>query len=458
MKRMLRTAATLLAVLLPTAAPAAWTVSETTLDNGLKVIVREDHRAPVVVSQVWYRVGSSYEQHGVTGISHVLEHMMFKGTKQHGPGEFSEIISRNGGRQNAFTGRDYTTYFEQLSADRLGIALELEADRMHNLLLDPEQFDRERQVVMEERRLRTVDKPVPTMIERFHAVAYPVSPYGHPVIGWVDDLKALNLDDLEAWYRTYYVPSNATLVVCGDVDPERVFSLARKYFGPIPAGEVPPSRGGSGLTAPGERRITVNDRRADVPFVVMGYGVPSGATAVSPDDVYALMVLATVLDGGQGARLAQSLVRDQGVAASAGAGYDPVSRLDDQFTLQATPAPGHDPAELERALRGEVARLQDATVSHDELQRAKNQLLADHLFGLDSTFYQAMQIGMLETTGIGWKTLRDYEPGVRGVTPGDIQRVARQYLTDARLTVGVLRPQPDANTTHTGTAGHGEGS
>jgi zinc protease len=370
--------------------------------------------------------------------------MMFKGTKKHPAGEFSEIIARQGGRQNAFTARDYTTYFEQLASDRLEIALKLEADRMHNLKLDPGEFRKERDVVVEERRLRVADQPDGRFSERYNTLVYPASPYGHPIIGWPEDLKALQLSDIQDWYRRWYAPGNATLVVVGDVKPGEVFDLAEKYFGPIPQEAVPKSRQGDRLEAPGERRIDVTDPDVDVPELVMAYNVPSAATIDDRSDAYALMVLANVLDGGAGARLAEQVVRGTGLAASAGASYDAVARLDSSFQLHATPSPGGNPAALEKALRGQIQRLRDKPVSDDELARAKSQLLADHLFQLDSVFYQAMQIGMLETTGIGWRELEHFQDGVNAVSASDIQDAARRYLTSQRLTVAVLRPQQKA--------------
>lgn len=431
----------LLAVLVPVHA-AEWDVSEQTLDNGLHVIVRVDDRAPVAVSQLWYGVGSSYEHRGITGISHVLEHMMFKGTETLGPNEFSQIISEAGGRHNAFTGRDYTAYFEQLAADRLEIAFRLEADRMVNLRLDPDEFRKEVQVVLEERRLRTEDDPISLMGERFNAVAHPAGPYGQPIIGWPQDLRSLTVDDLRRWYERWYVPGNATLVVVGDVEPARVFELAERHFGDIPPATATPPDGLNSLDAPGERRITVRDERADVPHLFMGWEVPSAATVERREDVYALMVLGAILDGGDGARLNQRLIRDERIAASASAGYSPTSRLDTMLNVSAAPATDSDLERLEDAVREEITRLRRELVSAQELERATNQLLADELFGLDSTFYQAMQIGMLETIGLGWEALRDLEPGVRAVTAEDVRDVARRYLVPARLTVGRLLPGP----------------
>ena len=414
-------------------------VREYTLDNGMQVLVREDRRAPVVVSQVWYRVGSSYETRGQTGISHLLEHMMFKGTEAVPEGEFSDIIAREGGRLNAFTGRDFTAYFEVLAADRLSIALELEADRMVNLLLRPEAVTTEREVVLEERRLRTDDRPEGRFAERFAAIAHAGSGYAHPIIGWADDIRATGTEELEAWYEHWYTPSNATLVVAGDVDPDEVHELAQNYFGGIAPRAVPPVHDPVAIAPPGERRLDYADPQARITQLRMGYTVPSYATAENPGDPYALLMLSTVLDGGEGARLPEGLVRGNGVAAAAGAGYNPMTRLDAEFSLYGVPS-GDDVESVEAALREQVARLQEERVSEEELERARSQVLADHLFELDSVFYQAMQLGMLETTGAGWETLGAFEEQIRAVTAEDIQAAARRYLRPEQLTIGVLRP------------------
>ncbi|HET8700945.1 MAG TPA: pitrilysin family protein [Nitrococcus sp.] len=455
---MIRTATVVLAAVLslcsavlargaePTGHTVRWPVSEYKLANGMHIIVREDHRAPVAVSQVWYRVGSSYEQSGFTGISHLLEHMMFKGTTKHPPGEFSRIIARNGGRQNAFTGRDYTSYFQQLAADRLGIAFRLEADRMQHLTLAAQELAKERQVVLEERRMRITDQPRSLFGEHFDTIAFPASPYARPVIGWQEDIEKLSVEDLRSWYAKWYAPGNALLVVVGDVQPKRVFDLARETFGKVPARSTPQPRGDDYLQAPGERRLVMRSKDVKVPYVLLGYQVPSMATARQRDEIYALMVLASILDGGKGARLSQELVRDQGIAASAGAGYSGLERLDTLFLLDAVPTGGHGATPLIKALREQVQQLQSKPVEAEALERAKNLLLADHLYQLDSMFYQAMQIGMLETIGLDWHILQAYPAKIRAVSAASVQEVARKYLTPNRLTVGILLPQAQ----HTG--------
>ncbi len=423
----------------PALAQERGSVTEFTLDNGMQVLVRQDHRAPVVVSQVWYRVGSSYESRGETGLSHLFEHMMFKGTERYPEGRFSEIISREGGRENAFTGRDFSAYFEIMAADRLPVALELEADRMANLQISDEALATERQVVLEERRLRTEDRPEGRFGERYAAIAHPGTGYAHPIIGWADDVAALEKSDLEGWYQQWYTPSNATLVVAGDVDPQAVHELAREYFGPIPGRPVPSVSDPDNLDPPGERRLIYRDDQTRVAQLRMGYEVPSLATAEHARDPYALMMLASVLDGGEGARLAENLVRGSGVAAAAGAGYNGMTRLDTEFSLFGVPADG-DIEAVENGLREAVAQLRREPVSPEELERARSQLLADHLFELDSVFYQAMQVGMLETTGAGWETLAAFEDNIRSLTAEDLQAAAQRYLQPERLTVGIMQP------------------
>ncbi len=432
----------ILAAALAAAQPAAAVtdVHEFRLANGMKVIVKQDKRAPVVVSQVWYKVGSSYEHGGITGVSHTLEHMMFKGTKRHPAGEFSRIIAANGGRENAFTARDYTAYFQQLHRDRLPIALELEADRMRNLTLPPEEFAKEVRVVMEERRLRTEDDPQSLTYEQFNATAFLVSPNRQPIIGWMNDLEHLTVDDMRAWYRTWYAPNNATLVVVGDVDPQRVLALARQHFGPLAPSSPSVTRPRSEPAQRGTRRIVVR-APAQLPFLVMGYKTPALTNADPAWEPYALEVLAGVLDGGASARLSRNLVRGSQIASSAGAGYSLLTRLPDLFTFSAVPAAGQDVGALEQALRGEIERVRAEPVTEQELERVKTSVVAADVYQRDSLFYQAMKIGIAETVGVGRKVVDEYVERIRAVTAEQVQAVARKYLVDERLTVAVLEPQ-----------------
>jgi zinc protease len=432
---------TLFATFLLAALPAMAQVSEYKLSNGMKVIVKEDHRAPVVVSQVWYRVGSSYEPDGITGISHALEHMMFKGTEQYGPGEFSRIVSALGGSENAFTSRDYTAYFETLAVEHLERALELEADRMRNLLLDPAEFDKEIEVVKEERRLRTEDKPSGKLYEQFHAVAWRASPYSNPVIGWMNDLDNMTMQDLAEWYRLWYAPNNATLVVAGDVQPEEVLALAERYFGPIKPSEPAPMKPAAEPKQVGETRVEVR-APARQPYVLMGYKTPIVGSSEEPWEPYALYVLSSVLDGGDSARLSRQLVRGTGIAASAGADYDSYSRLPGMFLLDGTPTEGHTAAELEQALRREVATLREQLIDEEELKRVVTQAVASKVYQADSLFYQAMEIGMLDAIGLDWRLTESEIDALKAVTPEQVRAVAQRYLVDDNLTVATLKPLP----------------
>ncbi len=420
-------------------------VSEYHLDNGMRIIVKPDHRAPVVVSQVWYKVGASYENDGLTGISHVLEHMMFEGTPRHPGGAFSRIIARNGGQENAFTGRDYTAYFQTLAKAKLEVSLALESDRMHNLALPPKAFRKELQVVMEERRMRIEDKPRALTREALYATAFMNNPYHHPIIGWHTDLENMTDADVRHWYQRWYAPNNATLVVVGDVDPAVVYRLAKHYFGPIPAARISAPKPRRETAQSGLRRVTVR-APAQLPYLLMGYKVPVLKT-VAQDHAqawtpYALSVLGGILDGGDSARFARDLVRGRQVAAQADTDYDLYALHNDLFVIDATPAQGHSVAAVERAIRGEIHRLKTQLVSKAELERVKAQVVAGNVYQRDSMFYQGMQIGLLETVGLSWRRMDEYVKHVEAVTPEQIRVVARTYLKDDGLTLAILKPLP----------------
>lgn len=444
------------------APPSASEVSESgvysfMLDNGMKILVQPDHRSPVVVSQVWYKVGGSYEYAGVTGVSHALEHMMFKGTKRLKPGEFSEIIAANGGSENAFTGKDYTAYFQRIASDRLELCLENEADRMRNLQLNDEEFKKEIEVIKEERRSRTDDSPTSFTYERFNAAAFINSSYQQPIIGWMEDLDSMQLKDLSAWYKTWYAPNNATLVVAGDIDPQQVFQMAKKYFGPLKPSHIESVKPRREVAQKGERRITVKVP-AKVPYLLMGYKVPVLKTAKEEWEVYALEVLAGVLDGGNSSRLSQQLVRRDEIASSVGAGYDMYARQQTLFLFNGVPRDGHSTVELEKAIKKQIERIQKKAPSEQELSRVKAQVMASSVYEKDSVFYQAMQMGTLETVGLSWQKKDDYLKKVQQVSAEQVQAVARKYLVDDSLTVAILDPQPvdpAAHRKHTTGGRHG---
>jgi zinc protease len=422
-----------------TIAPSIETIESTVLDNGLRVFVKPDSRAPIAVSQIWYRVGSSYEQRGVTGISHLLEHMMFKGTPRYPEGVFSEIVSRQGSRENAFTGRDFTAYFEILAADRLPVAFELEADRMANLDIRAEALQTERQVVLEERRLRTDDRPEGRFLERYGAVAEAGTAYAHPVIGWADDINAIDEHDLKHWYRQWYTPANANLVVTGAVDPSEVFELAEAHFGILQGPQAAQPCDPRALTPPGERRLVYRDAQSQLTHLRIGYRVPSFATAETEEDAYALMMLAVILDGGEGGRLTDALVRGSGQATIVSSAYNGMTRLDAEFTCHAV-CPNNQTETLEQSLKSQIARLSGEPISESELRRARSQLIADHFLNADDIFNQAMQIGQLEAIGAGWETFSKLEHKVQSISQAQLQAVAGRYLKAENSVVGILSP------------------
>ena len=426
-------------------------VHEKAFDNGMKVIVKQDHRAPVVISQIWYRVGSAQEHSGITGVSHVLEHMMFKGTKKYPSGAFSSMLAEIGARDNAFTGRDYTAYFQIMEKSKLEVGFELESERMLNLILSEQEFASELEVVKEERRLRISDDPNALVHEQLYAAAFINSPYHHPIIGWMNDLDNLSVDDLKTWYRRWYVPGNAVLVIAGDVQPDAVFELAGKYFSGLEGRSVQAGKPRVEQPQTGIRRVTVQ-AVAKLPYLMLGYKVPSLATAAHDWEPYALAVLAGVLDGGHSARLSKRLVREQELVASAGAGYNMYTRYPTLFLFEATPAQTHSITEVHQALLAEIKNTQEVLVEESELARVKAQTIADEIYQQDSVFRQAMVIGSLEITGLGWERMDEYSARINAVTAAQVQQVAKKYLVGQGLTIANLEPlvnEPPAPTTST---------
>ena len=431
------------ALLLALAAPAAALANpfEHQLNNGLRVIVKEDHRAPTVAHMVWYRAGSMDETNGTTGVAHLLEHMMFKGTPSIGAGEFSRLVAAAGGRDNAFTSKDYTAYFQQMPKQKLEQMMQLEADRMRHLNLDPKEFAQEIKVVMEERRLRTDDQPQSMLLEQLNAIALQAHPYRVPVIGWMNDLENMTVQDARDWYERWYVPNNAYVVIVGDVDHEQVFKLAEQYYGALTPRALPARKPQVEPLQTGIRRLTVK-APADTPVVLMTYKVPVIRDVEHDTDPYALEMLSAILDGHDAARFSKHLIREQRLAASAGVGYDSTSRGPGRFYLQASPSKGKKPTELEAGLRAEIARVASGGVTQDELARAKAQLMAGQIYKLDSMFAQAMEIGQLESAGIPYRQDKRMIEKLQAVTAEQIKEVAKKYFSDEQLTVAELDPQP----------------
>lgn len=424
----------IIAILLLAAAPLYADVKEYTLDNGLKVLISEDHKVPLATFEIWYRVGSRDEQSGKTGLSHFLEHMMFKGTPKYGSKVFSKIIQRNGGVDNAMTTKDYTMYFQTMASDRIGISIDLESDRMTNLIMDPKETVSERSVVMEERRMRYDDDPQNSLFENFVATALMTHPYRRPVIGWMSDIASLTRDELYRHYKKFYAPDNAFIVIVGDVNPEEVMKKIKAAFGDMKRSDlqnVPVTREPE---QKGEKRVYLR-KEAELPYVLAGYHTPS----FPHEDSAALEVLSTILSGGKSARLYRSLIYEKKLALNAGADYSGMYLDPFLFFLWGSPAPGKDIAELEKTLFGEIEAIKNAPPTEREVQKAKNQIEAAFIFGQDSLYMQAMKIGMFEILG-SWKLMDEYLEGIRKVTPEEVQRVARKYLTEGNRTLGILIP------------------
>jgi len=422
-------------------------VHEYQLRNGLRVLVKEDHRAPIIVSQIWYKVGSAYEPAGITGISHALEHMMFKGTKKHGPGEFSRIVAANGGQENAMTSKDFTCYFQKFGKDKLALSFELEADRMQNLLLLPEEFAKEINVVKEERRMRVEAKPQMVTYERFNAMAHLSHPYHHMTIGWMNDLDHMTIADLKDWYHKWYTPNNAIVIVVGDVEPKNVFKLAKKYFGELKPSKIPSLKPYYEPKALGVREMRVK-LPAQLPWVIMGYRAPSVKTAKVKWEPYALDVLAAILGHGDSSRLSKVLIREKQIASTIGVDYDSFSLYDDLISIDATPTQKHSIAELKQAILGQVQQLQTTDVAQQELQRIKNQVIAEHVYARDSIFHQGMLLGTMVTLDLPWTLMNDYVDHIKRVTPAQIQAVAQKYMQPEQLTVAELIPETQAQGAH----------
>jgi len=423
----------LLWAVLPAMAADTLVVYQDSLSNGLKILTLKKPGLPLASFQVWYRVGSRNERPGITGISHLLEHMMFKSTDKIGPEEFSKIVQKYGGNCNAFTSEDYTAYYENISTEFLWVAMELESDRMVNLKLDPGEFDPERNVVKEERRLRE-NSPYGRLFEELSAAAYTAHPYGWPVLGWMSDLDAITVQDIRSYYRTYYAPNNATCVIVGDIDRKNAVAMVERYFGKIPRNDTPPPRVTT-VEPPqmGERRVKVI-KDTKMPLVAIGYHTPQ----IGDKDTYALELLSNILSNGESSRLYRSLVYDKQLALFAG-GYNDSQTDPTLFTFYSAPLKGHDPAELEKAIGEELDKIKSEGVTAKELQKSKNQLEAEFIFQQQRNNGLAIQIGAAQTR-LSWHYLNSYLKNIGAVTNRDIIEVVNKYFTDQNKTVATLIP------------------
>ncbi len=423
-----------------------------TLANGMTVIVQADRRAPTAVHMVWVRVGAMDEVDGASGVAHVLEHMMFKGTATLKPGEFSRQVAALGGRENAFTGKDYTGYYQQIPSNRLEDVMRLEADRFATNQWSDDEFRKELEVVKEERRMRTEDSPRALMNEALNAAVFVASPYRRPVVGWMSDLDSLTPADAREFFKTWYVPANAAVVIAGDVDMATVRQLAEKYYGAIPARAVPPRKPRLEPAQTGLRRIDFK-AAAEQAYVSLAFKVPSlmsvgaagdnAALAGADGDALALTVLSAVLDGYSGARLDRTLTQGQDRVADSAGSYNGLwGRGPQVFMLSGVPAAGKPPEQLEAALRAQVARIARDGVSEAELNRVKTQWVASEVYKLDSVFNQARNLGANWVQGLPLDAGERLIAQLRKVTAEQVKAVAAQYFGDDQLTAGILRPQP----------------
>ena len=425
--------------------PAQEKPQQFTLPNGLTLIVKPDRRAPTAVHMLYVRVGAIDEVDGTSGVAHVLEHMLFKGTKTTKAGDFSRLVAALGGRENAFTTRDNTGYFQQIPANRLEDVIRLEADRFANNQWPDDEFKRELEVVKEERRSRTEDNPRALLFEQLSAVLYQASPYRRPIVGWMNDLDAMTPGDAREFYHRWYVPANAAVIVAGDVDPVQVRRLVEKHYGRIPARAVPPRKPREEPAQNGIRRMEFK-APADQSYVALAFKVPqlrSFERTPENDDAVALSVLAAVLDGYDGARLDRALTRGPDrVADSVDAGNGLWGRGPQTFTLSGVPAAGKTPEQVEAALREQVARVAREGVSEAELQRVKTRWIAGEIYTLDSVMNQARELGSAWVTGVPLDADALLMTRLREVTAEQVKSVAARYFGDDQLTVGILRPLP----------------
>lgn len=408
------------------------------LDNGLKIIIKTDHRAPVFISQLWYKVGAGDESQPITGISHMLEHMMFKGSREYKSGEFSRIIARNGGNENAFTSKDYTAYYQKMHKSKLKLAIKMEADRMHHLSFSDAELTKERQVVIEERRLRVEDNPNAKVYESLRLISFDSKgAYHAPVIGFQADIENYHLSDLRHWYETYYAPNNATLVVVGDVDPSRVIEYATRYFGGYKANPNIDHNKNRPSIALNKQSRTLK-LKAELPLYAMSFHVPSLVTTDNEDKAYQLEMLAYILDNG----LSKALMRTQQIVSGISVGYRLYDKFDTLLTISFVPAQGVSNQSILQMIKTQVKELiEKPHLIEAELGRTKAQLEANFIFEQDQISTQSYYLGMLSSVGLAVDKLLNYVDRINQVSAQDVANVARQYLDFDMLNYVELIPQ-----------------
>jgi zinc protease len=417
-------------------------ISDFSLDNGLRIYVLEDHRTPLAWFQIWYNVGSSDEVNGLTGISHALEHMMFKGTSKYGPGKIDQIISENGGVQNAFTSSDYTCYWQRLPANKIETSFDIESDRMKNLILTEPDFKKERQVILEERRMRTEDNPDGLAYEQFVATLKLATPYQNPVIGWQRDINNITVGDMRSWYDKWYTPKNAVIVVAGDVEPNKVYALAAKYFGKIESHSIAPRPNLSPVPQLGKKTLDIKVA-AKVPSFYFGFQTPSLRTIPKDKrvEVYALALLDQVLTGGESSILERELVRKSRLADSLTSSYGVFSKYEGQFMFFGMPAAKESNSSLEAAFLVQMEKLKKNLIPEDQLNRAKAQLLVGELFAKEAPGDRAMNVGAIVSIGLTPDDYTRFFTEVQQVTAKQIQDAIKKYFNSKNYVVAYVKPQ-----------------
>ncbi|MGR3462325.1 MAG: M16 family metallopeptidase [Roseovarius sp.] len=427
-----------LLLLVPFGPAWAGPVTSFTLDNGMKVVVIEDHRAPAVTQMVWYRAGSADEPPGMSGVAHFLEHLLFKGTETLEPGEFSATVARHGGTDNAFTSYDYTAYFQRIAADRLGLVMEMEADRMVNLRLSENDIATERDVVLEERNQRVENSPAALFRERMGAMQYLNHPYGMPIIGWRHEMEALDRAAAVGFYNTYYAPNNAILIVAGDADPEEVRALAEKHYGPIPANPNLPER-----IRPqeppqlAERRLSLRDPRVSQPYLARSYLAPERDSGAQREAA-ALTLLAALLGNGQTSVLNEALQFEQSIAVQVGAWYSGMSLDDTSLDLVVVPAPGVTLDEAEAALGEVLTGFLETGPDPEQLERIKSQLRAQEIYERDDVTALAQRYGRALAQGLTVADVQAWPDILQEITAEEIMDAARSVLDRERSVTGYL--------------------
>ena len=409
-----------------------------TLSNGLKVVLIKDTRSPVVVSSIWYKVGSSYEREGISGISHILEHLMFKGTKTMSPGEFSRKIKQIGGSENAFTGRDFTGYYQKVHKDYLEICLELESDRMNNLVFVQDEVSKEIDVVKEERRLRTDDQPISKLFEKINKQIFGMSRYGIPIVGTMDDIGSIKISDLKEWYDSYYTPSNAIVIIAGDIDFTKTKKMVEKHYGQIEDRKVMRSIGSINHKTSYEDILTYD--KVSKPIVLMSYK-HEPFSEDNKKEMYTLELLFELMDGSNSSRFAKNLVDKKMVAMNTFISFDTYSANDNLITLGGSPRSGITLNKFRDEILNEFKEFVKNGLEEGELEQVKSRLLANNIYKFDSVFYQVMQVGMLETKGYNWKLLDTYIEDINSIGEADLKKIANKIILNKEYLYSSILPK-----------------